>query len=98
MPLTADLILWVAIVLIVDLLVGRWAEAWGRSFSQFFLLSFLLSPIAGGVILLLQRPVKTPAPPAVGYCPSCGTGRIAGANFCASCGRSLEAAAEGVTS
>jgi len=41
---------WIFFVLIV----GKWASAWNRSFWNYAILSFFLSPLIGAAILLLN--------------------------------------------
>ena len=40
-------------IFIINLLIARAARKWGRSFTGFFILSWLFTPIIGGLILLL---------------------------------------------
>ena len=43
------LIIWFALTI----LIGVWANNWGRSGFGFFVLSFILSPLLGAIILLI---------------------------------------------
>ena len=57
----------------------------------------VLGPVAVLLALVLPNPPKepvsfappTPVAPTGGFCPTCGAARLAGARFCASCGREL---------
>jgi TctA family transporter len=43
-------IVWILLIIVVTV----WASRWGRSAIFYFLLSFLLSPIIGAVVLLIS--------------------------------------------
>ncbi len=76
------------------------ANARGRSQVTWFLISFLISPLLGFIVLVLMPNLKekpatamaapTPAAPSqTPPCPRCGSARVPGQMFCPSCGLDL---------
>ena len=75
-------IIWVVLCILVGILAFRW----GRSFVDYFLMSLLLSPLTGIVILLVRR--RNPAE------LTARRGRYGKQKICGACGELIEIDAE----
>ena len=82
---------WAVLCAVVALI----ANARGRSQLNWFLISFLLSPVVGFVAVVLMPNLKTrtaelaPTPGVAPPCPRCGQQRIPGQRYCPGCALDL---------
>lgn len=91
MDLLSGLFFWI----FFSVAVTVWASKWGRSGFGYFLLSFILSPLVGGIVLLLRgrnesevrdRTLRSGTRKA---CPNCKELVLAEAVKCRYCGSTL---------
>ena len=86
------LIIWVLLVV----LVSQWAGNWGRNASNYFWLSFFLSPLVGALVLLIkgkddssinQQRINSKE---IKRCPYCRELILYTATVCRFCGKTIE--------
>jgi ribosomal protein L40E len=86
-------VLLVIIWLLLCILIGALAYRWGRRFSEYFLMSLLVSPLVSIIILLIRRenPVELAARQALDgdmkKCPACAALNEVEATVCKKCGK-----------
>ena len=82
------LLVWLIFVVVLCLLVGKYASRRGLSATRYFLLSVLLSPVIGFLLVLVFAPSDPTR-----KCPHCAESVKRDAKVCRHCGRDLPPAA-----
>ncbi|NDC23789.1 MAG: hypothetical protein EB120_05035 [Proteobacteria bacterium] len=78
---------WVLFVFVI----GAWAKSWNRSFGGYALLSFLLSPIIGAIVLVISGKASK-------KCPKCAEDVKKDAQVCKHCSFDFNSVKPGETS
>ena len=79
-----SLLVWLVFVVVLCLLVGKYASRRGLSATRYFLLSALLSPVIGILLVLVFAPSDQTR-----KCPHCAESVKRDAKVCRHCGRDL---------
>jgi hypothetical protein len=89
-----DLVVEVCVWIFLSGAVSLWASVWGRSVNGYFLLSLFLSPVIGGVVLLIRGENEAEVwdrTHRTGFCPNCKEPILGEALECHYCGRPFNA-------